>query len=56
MFKNVKKKFISAKVKCTFRGIDTLENSPLLDHSHLSGIHPFMSAESISLGDVTVSI
>ncbi|CAH2102602.1 unnamed protein product [Euphydryas editha] len=41
----------TTKLKCTFRGINTLENSPLLDHSQLSGIHPFMSAESIHLGD-----
>ncbi|XP_041975441.1 serine/threonine-protein kinase greatwall isoform X2 [Aricia agestis] len=29
--------------------LDGLENSPILDHSQLSGIHPFMSAESITL-------
>ncbi|XP_047527130.1 serine/threonine-protein kinase greatwall isoform X1 [Vanessa atalanta] len=42
----------TTRIKSVFQGIDTLENSPLLDHSQLSGIHPFMSAESINLDDI----
>ncbi|XP_050347820.1 serine/threonine-protein kinase greatwall isoform X2 [Nymphalis io] len=43
----------TSRMKSVFQGIDTLENSPILDHSQLSGIHPFMSAESINLDDMT---
>ncbi|XP_050347812.1 serine/threonine-protein kinase greatwall isoform X1 [Nymphalis io] len=43
----------TTRMKSVFQGIDTLENSPILDHSQLSGIHPFMSAESINLDDMT---
>ncbi|XP_053610450.1 serine/threonine-protein kinase greatwall isoform X2 [Plodia interpunctella] len=33
-------------------GVNELGNSHLMDHSQLSGIHPFMSADSITLDDV----
>ncbi|CAG9581342.1 unnamed protein product [Danaus chrysippus] len=39
----------TTKLKSIF---SALEHSPLLDHSQLSGIHPFMSAESINLDDI----
>lgn len=37
-----------------FDGISGLESSHLMEHSQLSGIHPFMSAESINLDDIAV--
>lgn len=39
-----------------FDAVSGLETSHLLEQSQLSGIHPFMSAESINLDEVTVSI
>lgn len=37
-----------------FDGVSGLESSHLMEHSQMSGIHPFMSAESINLDDVVV--
>lgn len=41
------------KLKSLFDGVSGLESSPLLNQSHMSGIHPFMSAESINLETVS---
>uniref|UniRef100_A0A2A4K417 Serine/threonine-protein kinase greatwall n=1 Tax=Heliothis virescens TaxID=7102 RepID=A0A2A4K417_HELVI len=38
----------ACKLKNLFDGVSGLECSPLLNQSHMSGIHPFMSAESIN--------
>ncbi|KAG6457714.1 hypothetical protein O3G_MSEX010447 [Manduca sexta] len=43
----------TSKLRGLFGGPHASENSPILDHSQLSGIHPFMSAESINLDDNT---
>lgn len=48
-------KIFPGKLKGLFDGEGCLQNSPLLDHSQLSGIHPFLSAESINLDDNLVS-
>ncbi|XP_063821161.1 serine/threonine-protein kinase greatwall isoform X2 [Ostrinia nubilalis] len=42
----------ACKLQGMFDGVSGLENSQLMEHSQLSGIHPFMSAESINLDDV----
>ncbi|CAH0405421.1 unnamed protein product [Chilo suppressalis] len=42
----------TSKIQGIFDGVTSLENSQIMEHSQLSGIHPFMSAESINLGDV----
>lgn len=41
----------TGKMSGAFEGASTLEDSAILEHSQLSGIHPFMSAESITLAD-----
>ncbi|XP_026731366.1 serine/threonine-protein kinase greatwall-like isoform X1 [Trichoplusia ni] len=38
----------TSKLKSLFDGVSALECSPLLNQSHMSGIHPFMSADSIN--------
>ncbi|KOB66542.1 Uncharacterized protein OBRU01_20955 [Operophtera brumata] len=45
----------TSKLKELFEGVGGLENSPMMDHSQLSGIHPFMSAESITLDSIVKS-
>ncbi|CAG4978992.1 unnamed protein product [Parnassius apollo] len=45
----------ACKKKDMFEGLSGLENSPLVDHSQLSGIHPFISAESISLDEIAAN-
>lgn len=46
---------VLGKTKGLFGEVSDVK-SAILDHSQLSGIHPFMSAESINLDDVIVSI
>ncbi|CAG9796654.1 unnamed protein product [Diatraea saccharalis] len=41
----------NSKLQGVLDSISGLENSHVMDHSQLSGIHPFMSAESINLDD-----
>lgn len=47
--------YVLGKTKGLFGEVSDVK-SAILDHSQLSGIHPFMSAESINLDDVIVSI
>ncbi|KAL0851225.1 hypothetical protein ABMA28_007069 [Loxostege sticticalis] len=42
----------ACKLQGMFDGVSGLESSHLMEHSQMSGIHPFMSAESINLDDV----
>lgn len=49
---HAKQSYFSGKLKDLFEGVGGLENSPMMDHSQLSGIHPFMSAESITLDSI----
>lgn len=39
----------ACKLRSLFDGVSALETTPILDQSQISGIHPFMSAESINL-------
>ncbi|XP_068626577.1 serine/threonine-protein kinase greatwall isoform X2 [Battus philenor] len=43
----------ACKLKDPLDGASGLESLPLVDHSQLSGIHPFLSAESINLDDIS---
>ncbi|CAK1601958.1 unnamed protein product [Parnassius mnemosyne] len=45
----------TSKMKNMFEGLSGLENSASVDHSQLSGIHPFISAESISLDEIAAN-
>ncbi|KAM3967872.1 serine/threonine-protein kinase greatwall [Aphomia sociella] len=43
----------TSKHKAMFGGVAGINDSNLTEHSQLSGIHPFMSAESINLDEVS---
>ncbi|XP_075971918.1 serine/threonine-protein kinase greatwall isoform X1 [Anticarsia gemmatalis] len=41
----------TSKLRNLFDGVSALETTPILEQSQMSGIHPFMSAESINFED-----
>ncbi|CAH2050328.1 unnamed protein product, partial [Iphiclides podalirius] len=43
----------TTKLRGMIDGVNRLHDSPMVDHSQLSGIHPFLSADSINLDEIT---
>ncbi|CAH2050327.1 unnamed protein product, partial [Iphiclides podalirius] len=43
----------TSKLRGMIDGVNRLHDSPMVDHSQLSGIHPFLSADSINLDEIT---